>query len=205
MKHKIDKSTWKTLIAEHWVFGLSCGADTFLDSFALLRDSSNRVWKFLIQSKLRKGGAGDHNFSQADLNMQIDYVNTNCDDDKWIMIIRTDSSFVATIPTDLKKKIFVFDAQNNHHFYTPVIYHAREVSTLQMLGEAWESTMSEASTLQSEALESTMSEAPPLPKLTLIVNNRKRFLENYLQKSERPPKMIKLNIPAKNTNFNLDF
>jgi len=86
MKNKFDKNTWATLIAEKWVFGISCVSDAFMDSFALLRDPSNQVWKLLIQSKLRKGGKGDHNFSQADLDQQLEYIKINCDDDLWMMI-----------------------------------------------------------------------------------------------------------------------
>jgi len=100
------------------------------------------------------------------------------DDDLWIMIIRTDSIFKATIPSHLKHKILVFDAKNNRQFYSPVIQHAREVSTLQMLGEAWESTMSEAQIQEEEQLlDLPQKQLLESPKLRLLIN--KRFLDNY--------------------------
>jgi len=74
LSEKFHFGLWDTLIAENWVFGLCCTGDSFVDSFALLHDSESTVWKLLIQSKLRKSGAGDHDFTQEDLNMQLDYI-----------------------------------------------------------------------------------------------------------------------------------
>jgi len=175
LSEKFHFGLWDTLIAENWVFGLCCTGDSFVDSFALLHDSESTVWKLLIQSKLRKSGAGDHDFTQEDLNMQLDYIKTNCNDENWILLIRTDSCFNANIPIQYKHKIIVFDADNQHLFYPPVILHARQVSNLQLLGDAWKNS------------EDQMEDIGPQSGKQ---NSRsKRFLDSF--KNKKPPKKRK--------------
>jgi hypothetical protein len=137
-KRKFD-GNWDKLVEENWTFGITTPTDTTVDSFAILYSNTNEIWKLLIQSKLRKSGSGDHDFSDKDLTQQLGYLKQmGITDNNWIMIIRTDSDFKATIPKEYVNNIMPIDYKILEHYYGPVIYHAREVSRLQMIGETWD-------------------------------------------------------------------
>jgi len=149
----------------------------------------------LIQSKLRKGGGGDHDFYQKDLQQQIDYTIEKCDNEDWIMIIRIDSNFIAQIPKDQESKIIVFDNSNNDQFYTPVINHTRKTSILQMLGEAWEIT-------SKQEKETFKNDPDPVTIKKKVVLNLKRFRENYenIERSKEEERISKIRIVLPKTN-----
>jgi len=61
---------------------------------------------------MRKGGKGDHNFSEEDLRQQISYLGKmNINDDKWILFIRTDSAMNVPIPQEYQNNIFSLTAR----------------------------------------------------------------------------------------------
>jgi len=171
---------WEKLVSESWVFGIGCANDTTVDSFAILHAVNGEVWKLLVQSKLRKGGSGDHNFSDKDLQNQLSYVTKmNIVDQNWIMFIRTDSSFKATIPKNYQDHIIPIDCEKHEAYYGPILKHARHVSRLQSLGEVWDETYTEVLQEYQESL-----------KLHFIVTPKIReMLKNYSQEAEqRGPK-----------------
>jgi len=138
IKGKFD-GNWDKLVMDNWTFGIATPNDTTVDSFAILHTTTNEVWKLLIQSKLRKGGSGDHNFLDADLTQQLSYLpQMGIKDNNWIMIIRTDSDFKANITPEYADHIIPIDNKLLEGYYGPILYHVREVSRLQMIGETWD-------------------------------------------------------------------
>jgi len=107
-KRKFD-GNWDKLVEENWTFGITTPTDTTVDSFAILHSNTNEIWKLLIQSKLRKSGSGDHDFSDKDLTQQLGYLKQmGITDNNWIRL----SEPILTLKQPFLKNMLIISCQS---------------------------------------------------------------------------------------------